>query len=279
MFYWSICKRILPGYLLFRSEFSCTAFFGASSRIPCFDFPSDWQLQLLRRNHIERVIRWNINTMSTPCATNNSSSDSGSKKPEELRLNPSISSLPNDDSAKTRVDQPITNGALPHELKTSVGNGHSNTTVNGQEERPASDSLHREVPDLLPLQPITSSSPPPLVSAGPSSAPSMAPVRQPPPPLLPMSVVSQSPVVATKSAPPPAPAPAAKATTTTRGQKASSPVPTLNPAKEHPTPASPAKSKTESEEPSPIPEEAKETKKRKPVSKKRDSIASSGNLF
>lgn len=204
--------------------------------------------------------------MSSPCAATNTS-----ESPSKISSGKIDSISLSDEVVKSRADQPpVTNGALPHDVK-AVGNGlsSSESSVNGQEEKPiSSDPMPREVPDLLPLQPITSS-PPPLIATGPIPAPvAAAPsVRQPPPSLLPIVVTpSTTPVVATKSAPPPPPK-------TTRGQnKTASPASSPSPTKDQPSPSPSLKSKPESEEPSPVQEEPK---KRRVVSRKRDSIASS----
>ncbi len=205
--------------------------------------------------------------MSSPCAATNTSDS-----PNKISSGKIDSISLSDEAVKSRADQPpVTNGALPHEAK-AVGNGlsSSESSMNGQEEKPIStDPMPREVPDLLPLQPITSS-PPPLIATGPPPAPvAAAPsVRLPPPSLLPIVVApSTTPVVATKSAPPPPPK-------TTRGQnKTASPASSPSPSKDQPSPSLSLKSKPESEESSPVQEE---TKKRRVVSRKRDSIASSG---
>jgi len=123
------------------------------------------------------------------------------KLPEEIKVSPKTadSIVATETGLKT---EPVMNGALPENssVKSVVGNGVTSepTAVNGQEDKPApGDATHREIPGLLPLQPVT------VTTSIPQSVSSSTAVKQPPP-LLPMNTNTTSvPVVATKSAPPP----------------------------------------------------------------------------
>ncbi|XP_057374965.1 cylicin-2-like [Daphnia carinata] len=216
--------------------------------------------------------------MSSPSSI--TSTENSNKKAEDshlaLKQEPSIVTDDGvkNNSAVAKTEQPaqppVTNGALAESEVKVVGNGLESST-NGQEEKPVSDGPHREVPALLPLGPITS--PPSTVQQ--STIPSLSPnppARQPLPQLLPMNATT-APVVATKSAPPPPPPsnPVAK----TRARTSLSVSTPASSSKEQ-SPSGPStRSKKEDEEPveQPVPE--KEIKKRKIVSKKRHSVASS----
>lgn len=203
-------------------------------------------------------------------------SESSNKKTEEPRVvSKQETNTSNDEGVKNSLtvakteqpaQPPVTNGALPESEVKVVGNGLESST-NGQDEKPVSDGPHREVPALLPLGPITPSPPAQqsiLATLNPSPS-----LRQPLPQLLPMNATT-APVVATKSAPPPPTTPVGK----TRGRMSSTTPTPSSPAKEQPSPGPSLRSKKEVEEPEPIQE--KEVKKRKVVSKKRHSVASSG---
>lgn len=218
------------------------------------------------------------NTMSSPSSI--TSTENSNKKAEDshVALKQEPSTVTDDgvknNSALAKTEQPaqppVTNGALPESEVKVVGNGLELST-NGQDDKPVNDGPHREVPALLPLGPITS--PPSTVQQ--STIPSISPTppaRQPLPQLLPMTVAT-APVVATKSAPPPPPPsnPVAK----TRARTSLSVSTPASSSKEQ-LPSGPStRSKKEDEEPveQPVPE--KEIKKRKVVSKKRHSVASS----
>ena len=213
--------------------------------------------------------------MSSPTAV--TPSESSAKKPEESRVTSKPEANPlNDEGVKNNVNvakteppaqPPVTNGALAESEVKVVGNGLESST-NGQEEKPiASDGPHREVPALLPLGPINTLPTTPQPSILPSLSPN-PPARQPLPQLLPMSAAA-APVVATKSAPPPPTTPVGK----TRGRSSAASA-TPSPAKEQSSPGPSLRSKKEVEEPERA--EEKEVKKRKVVSKKRLSVASSG---
>ena len=216
--------------------------------------------------------------MSSP---NTVASSENSKKTEDSRVTAKqeINILPEEvknNASVVKTEQPaqppVTNGALPESEVKIVGNGLESST-NGQDEKPISDGPHREVPALLPLGPISST--PAAVQLG--SLPSVSPTppaRQPLPQLLPMTPTT-APVVATKSAPPPPPS---TPTTKTRGRASLSTSVSSSPSKEQSSPGPSLRSKKEDEEPEQsvvVPEE-KEVKKRKAVSKKRYSVASSG---
>lgn len=206
------------------------------------------------------------------------SSENSTKKTEEVRVNSKQETNSSNDEgvknnttvAKTEqpAQSPVTNGALPDNEVKVVGNGLESST-NGQDEKPVSDGPHREVPALLPLGPITTSPPAQqsiLATLNPSPT-----ARQPLPQLLPMNATA-APVVATKSAPPPPSTPGK-----TRGRVAHRASTPTSPSKEQLSPGPSLRSKKEVEEPEPVQE--KEIKKRKVVSKKRHSIASSGRSY
>ncbi len=213
--------------------------------------------------------------MSSPTAI--TPSESSSKKPEESRVVSKEASTLNDEGIKNSVtvakteqpaQPPVTNGALAESEVKVVGNGLESST-NGQEEKPVSDGPHREVPALLPLGPMNPSPTTPQPSILPSLSPN-PPARQPLPQLLPMNATT-APVVATKSAPPPPTTPTGK----TRGRSSTASA-TPSPAKEQSSPGPSLRSKKEVEDQELV--EEKEVKKRKVVSKKRHSVASSGKF-
>lgn len=218
--------------------------------------------------------------MSSPNTV--ASSENSSKKSEDSRVvaKQEINTLPEEgvknNTTVVKTEQsaqpPVTNGALPESEVKVVGNGLESST-NGQDEKPINDGPHREVPALLPLGPISSTPATAQTGSLPSVSPT-PPARQPLPQLLPMTPAT-APVVATKSAPPPPPS---TPTTKTRGRTSLSASVSSSPSKEQ-SPSGPSlRSKKEDEEPKQsvvVPEE-KEVKKRKAVSKKRYSVASSG---
>lgn len=173
---------------------------------------------------------------------------------------------PADIAKKEIASQSVSNGALAESETKVVPNGLE-TAMNGQEEKP-SDGPPRPIPDLLPL----ATSPTPVTQPSSNAVNSAQPPKQ--------NTNSQpltlnttaSPVVATKSAPPPPSSPAK-----TRGRNSSPAVTLSSPIKEAANISTTVKA-TESKEEKPS-DEKKETKKRKPVAKKRDSVASSGECI
>lgn len=156
---------------------------------------------------------------------------------------------------KEPVSPSVSNGALA-ESETKVAANGLEPAINGQEEK-SSDGQQRPIPDLLPL----TTSPTPVPPAGASTTNTSQNKESPNSQPLPINTTT-APVVATKSAPPPL-----SSSPKTRGRTTASSLASASPSKEH-------KSNESKEE---LPEERKETKKRKPVAKKRDSIASSGS--
>lgn len=162
---------------------------------------------------------------------------------------------------KEPASQSVSNGALAESEAKVIANGLE-SNMNGQEEKPG-DGQQRPIPDLLPL--TTSPTP---VPQGSSNATSSNQPKQNTTLQLPLNTTS-SPVVATKSAPPPI-----SSSPKTRGRTSSQSIASSSPSKEQSNSSMSEKSAEGNEENVTV--EKKETKRRKSVAKKRDSIASSG---
>jgi hypothetical protein len=176
------------------------------------------------------------------------------------------------------VLQPITNGALSESNQQKNSSGEplqTSPALNGQDEKPRAETPHREIPGLLPLQSMTVISSSNTGSSA-ASTQSTSP-RQPPPPLLPMKPVTTStpnaPVLATKSAPPPLPVTSASPV---KAKGKSTPA-NVSPQKEI---ASSSIRNKQVAQHMDLPEQEEKPKKRKIGLKKRHSLGSSGlSLF